>query len=49
MKRSIARLLAVALAAAIAFTGAIARAAADDTKITLLYDAFGTDPAIKKD
>jgi 7,8-dihydropterin-6-yl-methyl-4-(beta-D-ribofuranosyl)aminobenzene 5'-phosphate synthase len=49
MKRSIAILLAGALAAVVGFTGATGRALADDAKITILYDAFGNDPTMKKD
>jgi 7,8-dihydropterin-6-yl-methyl-4-(beta-D-ribofuranosyl)aminobenzene 5'-phosphate synthase len=49
MKRSIPLLLASLLAVVVALSGAPRTAAADDVKITILYDAFGTDPAMKKD
>jgi 7,8-dihydropterin-6-yl-methyl-4-(beta-D-ribofuranosyl)aminobenzene 5'-phosphate synthase len=49
MTRITALLLASALAVAFSFVCATERAFADDAKITILYDAFGTDPAMKKD
>ena len=49
MKRSITLFLAGALAVVVGLACATDRAAADDAKITILYDAFGTDPAMKKD
>ena len=45
MKSSITLFLAIVVGLACATD----RAAADDAKITILYDAFGTDPAMKKD
>jgi 7,8-dihydropterin-6-yl-methyl-4-(beta-D-ribofuranosyl)aminobenzene 5'-phosphate synthase len=49
MKRHIALFLAGSLAATAGLTATAERAFADDAKITVLYDAFGTDATMKKD
>jgi 7,8-dihydropterin-6-yl-methyl-4-(beta-D-ribofuranosyl)aminobenzene 5'-phosphate synthase len=49
MKRNVRFLLAGALASAAALTAVTETAAATETKITILYDAFGNDAAMKKD
>jgi 7,8-dihydropterin-6-yl-methyl-4-(beta-D-ribofuranosyl)aminobenzene 5'-phosphate synthase len=49
MKRHVALLLAGALAGAAALTVATETAVAAESKITILYDAFGNDAAMKKD
>jgi 7,8-dihydropterin-6-yl-methyl-4-(beta-D-ribofuranosyl)aminobenzene 5'-phosphate synthase len=49
MKRGITLFLACVLTVLVGVACAPERAAADDAKITILYDAFGTDPAMKKD
>jgi 7,8-dihydropterin-6-yl-methyl-4-(beta-D-ribofuranosyl)aminobenzene 5'-phosphate synthase len=49
MKRSITLLIVGLLNVVAGLACAPGRAAADDVKITILYDAFGTDPAMKKD
>src|SRR5262245_314041 len=48
-KRSIVLFVAGAFALVVGLAGVTERATADDAKITILYDAFGTDPAMKKD
>src|SRR5262245_50949431 len=48
MKRDIASLVA-GMFAIFALACGPGRAVADDAKITILYDAFGNDPAMKKD
>jgi 7,8-dihydropterin-6-yl-methyl-4-(beta-D-ribofuranosyl)aminobenzene 5'-phosphate synthase len=49
MQRSIALFVAGAFALVVGLACATERAAADDVKITILYDAFGTDPAMTKE
>jgi hypothetical protein len=49
MKRNVALLLAGALAGAAAVTAVSEAAHAAESKITILYDAFGNDSAMKKD
>jgi 7,8-dihydropterin-6-yl-methyl-4-(beta-D-ribofuranosyl)aminobenzene 5'-phosphate synthase len=48
-KRSIILYLAGLLAVVVGLAGATERAAAEGAKITILYDAFGTEPAMKND
>jgi 7,8-dihydropterin-6-yl-methyl-4-(beta-D-ribofuranosyl)aminobenzene 5'-phosphate synthase len=48
MRRSIALFLAASLTAA-GMAASTASALADEAKITILYDAFGNDPTMKKD
>jgi 7,8-dihydropterin-6-yl-methyl-4-(beta-D-ribofuranosyl)aminobenzene 5'-phosphate synthase len=49
MKRNVALLLAGALAGAAALTAVTETAVAAESKITILYDAFGNDAEMKKD
>ena len=49
MKRNVALFLAGALAGAAALTAASETALAAKSEITILYDAFGNDAAMKKD
>src|SRR4051812_47269038 len=49
VKRNVVLLLAGALAGAAAHTAASETALAANSEITILYDAFGSDAAMKKD
>ena len=49
MKLNVTFLLTGALASAAALTAVTETATATETKITILYDAFGNDAAMKKD
>jgi 7,8-dihydropterin-6-yl-methyl-4-(beta-D-ribofuranosyl)aminobenzene 5'-phosphate synthase len=49
MKRSITLFLAGVLTVVVGLACAPEKVAADDARITILYDAFGTDTAMKKD